>query len=237
MYQERFYRDQVFSKFKLEVSHKESDIFISSDKPIDSKPAQEALRKYYCRIDDYCKNNPGFKTSLSALENDPAAPAIIRDMLTASKLSGIGPFSAVAGAIAQYFGQDMLKICQEVIVENGGDIFLKIKEDKNLGVYLGESFKIKNIRLKIKKRDHSFGIASSSATIGHSLNFGKADLLTVIAKDAIIADTFATAFSNKIKRPTDVDEVLKAAKKYEFIEAVVVVFEGKIFLQGDIELV
>lgn len=224
------------SEFKLEVSFKESDILICGDKSLDDKFVQETLARYYGQIDGYRRKNPRFEASLLPLDSDPCAPQIVQDMLAASKLSGIGPFSAVAGAMAQYLGQDMLKSCGEVIVENGGDIFLKIKEDKNLGVYLGESFKIKSINLKIKKRDHPFGVASSSATIGHSLNFGNADLVSIIAKDAILADTFATALSNKIKKASDVDKVLKEAKKLDFIEAILIAFSGKLFLQGDIEI-
>lgn len=234
MYQERFYRQQVSSKYKLEVCFLQSDILICSDKEIDKAIADQALKNYYRQIEACIEKNPAFRTSLIPLNEDIESPAIVRDMLSASKLSGIGPFSAVAGAVAQHLGQGLLKFCSEIMVENGGDIFLKINDDKILSVYSGS--KPESITLKIRKRAHAFGIASSSASIGPSLNFGNAEVLTVIAKDAIIADTFATAFSNKIKKPADVDKVLKEAKKLDFIEAMVIVFGGKAFLQGDIEL-
>jgi len=236
MYEERLYRDQIFSKFKTEVSFKESDLLICSDKAIAKEKAQGILVECYGQIEEYIKKNPLFLRSFSPLENDQAAPPIIKEMLESSKVTGIGPFSAVAGAVASYVGRELLNYCQELIVENGGDIFLKINEDKVIGVYLGQGFKINSLNLKIKKRSQAFGIASSSSSLGHSLNFGKADLVSVVAKNIIIADGFATAISNRIKKVEDVDKVLDEAKNKLPVEGLLVAFEEKIFLWGDLEI-
>ncbi len=236
MYEERFYRDQILSKFKIEVSFKESDLLICSDKEIAKEKAQGILVKCYEQIEEYITGNPLFLTSLSPLEIDQTAPPIIKEMLESSKVTGIGPFSAVAGAVAQYVGGELLNYCQELIVENGGDIFLKINEDKIIRVYLGQEFKINNLNLKIKKRSRAFGLASSSSSLGHSLNFGKADLVSVVAKNIIIADGFATAISNRIKKVKDVDKILAEAKDKLPIEGLLVAFGEKIFLWGDLEI-
>jgi len=236
MYEERFYRNKILSKFKVEVSFQESDLLICSDKEIAKEKAQGILVKYYKQIEEYITGNPLFLRSLSPLEIDQAAPPIINEMLEASKVTGIGPFSSVAGAVAQYVGGELLGDCQELIVENGGDIFLKINQDKIIGVYLGQEFKINELNLKIKKRSQAFGVASSSSTLGHSLNFGKADLVSVVAKNIIIADGFATAISNRIKKIEDVDKVLAEAKQNLAIEGLLVAFGEKIFLWGDLEI-
>lgn len=236
MYEERLYRNKVLSKFKLEVSFKESDLLICSDKEIAKEKARGVLVKYYEQVEKYIMENPLFLTSLSPLEIDQAAPAIIKEMLEASQVTGIGPFSSVAGAVAQYAGEELLDYCQEIIVENGGDIFLKINQDKVIGVYLGQEVKVNNINLKIKKRDQAFGVASSSSSLGHSLNFGKADLVSVVAKNIIIADGFATAISNRIKKIEDIDKILAEVKDKLPIEGLLVAFGGKIFLWGDLEV-
>ena len=236
MYEERFYRNKILSKFKIEVSFKESDLLICSDKEIAKEKAQGILVKYYKQIEEYITGNPLFLTSLSPLEIDQAAPPIIKEMLEASKVTGIGPFSSVAGAVAQYVGGELLNYCQELIIENGGDIFLKINQDKIIGVYLGQEFKINDLNLKIKKRSQAFGVASSSSTLGHSLNFGKADLVSVVAKNIIIADGFATAISNRIKKLEDVDKILAEAKDKLPIEGLLVAFGEKIFLWGNLEV-
>lgn len=266
MYQERFYRQSVSSQFSLEVSYKESDLYIGTDREINKETALSILKKYYKEVEDYSKINPSFLTSLSPLAQDKDAPSIIQDMINCSLLAGVGPFASVAGAIALYVGKEILQFTpsekahpvrkkfsngirergsltgftNEVIIENGGDIFLKITEDKRIGVYLGKRFAAKGgteeITLKIKKRDYSFGIASSSSFIGHSLNFGKVDLVTVIAKDAVIADGFATALSNRVKKEDDIQEVLNLVQNVPLIEGILIAWEGKIFLWGGIEL-
>jgi len=236
MYQERFYRKQVSSKFSLEISYQESDLYISSDREINKSIADKILKKYYEEIACYIKNNPRFMSSLSPLEDDSKAPGIIKDMIECAHISGIGPFSSVAGAIAQYVGNELCSYASEVIVENGGDIFFKICQDKRVGVYLGKDFKQPLMQLKIKKNKSAFGLASSSGCFGHSLSFGKADLVTVLAKNAIIADGFATAFTNCIQKEEDTQRVFDIAKKSPFIDGVLIALEGKIFLWGDIQL-
>lgn len=236
MYQERFYRNWSPAKFSLEVCYKESDILVAADRAIDRGLLENILKNYYSEIEEYIKENPNFLTSLSPIEQDETAPSIVKDMIDCSSVTGIGPFASVAGAVALYIGKEILKYSDEVIVENGGDIFLKINEDKRVGVYLGERFETNTVILRVRKRNYSFGIASSSAYLGHSLNFGRADLVTVIAKDAILADGFATALSNQVKSKNDVEDVIKRAKDNSFLEALLIAFEGKLFIWGNIEI-
>lgn len=238
MYEERFYRNLCNLDYSFEICFNESDLFIWSDKKIDKDIAYDILKKHYLTIEEYIKNNPAFLNSLSPLPYKKDLPSIIKDMLKSSRIANVGPFASVAGAIAEYVGKDLLNYTEQLIVENGGDIFLKINEDKRIGVYLGKHFDVSldTIILKIKKKDKPFGIASSSAFIGHSLNFGNADLLTVITKDAILADAFATALSNRIKKASDVDAVLKYVKNNPLIEAILIAFNNKLYIWGDIEI-
>lgn len=245
MYEERFYRKSVEAKFSLRVSLYESDLLVSTDTEIKENLVYEILKKYYREIEGYIKTTPHFLTSLSPLNEDLSAPAIVRDMIERSKAAGVGPFASVAGAIAFYVGRDLLQYSNEVIVENGGDIFLKINKNKRLAVYLGERFsevyesslgrKVETIVLSVEPRNFPFGIASSSSYIGHSLNFGKVDLVTIIAADSIFADSFATALSNRIKEKEDIEEVLDFARANSFIYGILIAFDGKLYLWGDLE--
>ena len=236
MYEDRFYRYLSKGSFTQEIAYYESDLFIISDKKIDRSYVRKILAKYYSQVQDYARSNPEFINSLSPVPDDASAPPIARDMLGASLVAGVGPFSSVAGAIACYVGRDIANSSGEVIVENGGDIFLKVKEDKNIGIYLGENFNPRFLTVKAKKKKQPFGICSSSSKIGHSLNFGRADLLTVFAKDTILADAFATAYSNRIKKREDIDRLFAQAKKNNLIEAVIAAFSGEMFFWGDIEV-
>jgi len=236
MYEERFYRKNISSKFKLEISHRESDLLISTDKEVSSEIAQEILLGYYSQIEEYIKRNPDFKNSLSPVAFDDSVPPIVKRMVESSQITKIGPFASVAGAIALYVGEAILEFCEEVVVENGGDIFLKINAPKLLGVYLGDGFSPKHLTLKLKNKDHAFGIASSSSVIGPSLNFGKANLLTVVCQDAILADGFATALSNKIKNSQDAEALIQEVKKLNLVEGILIAIDSKIYLWGDLEI-
>ena len=235
-YEERFYRLFCKNKFSMEIVYKESDLFLSLDKPIEEETVKGLVKKYYEEIAQYIKINPHFFSSLSPIEIDEDAPLIVKDMMKASLKARVGPFSSVAGAISWYVGRELLKICSEVIIENGGDLFLKINEDKRIGLYLGEKFSPSFITIKLRKRETPFGVASSSSYIGHSLNFGNADLVTVIAADSILADSFATSFSNRIKKKKDVEKIIKEVKKLPFIEGIIIAFKNKLFLWGKVIL-
>ncbi|GAJ10374.1 unnamed protein product, partial [marine sediment metagenome] len=138
-YQERTYRNRVSKEnlvsFQIKVG--ETDLYISAEKDL-TDIARELVYKYRRFIEEYIKHRPQFLDSLVPIEADEMAPAIIRDMLNASRVSGVGPMASVAGAIAQHVGLDLLDHSNDVIVENGGDIFLKSESNVNIGIFAGE---------------------------------------------------------------------------------------------------
>jgi len=80
-------------------------------------------------------------------------------------------------------------------------------------------------------------ICTSSGTIGHSLSFGKADAVTVVARDAALADAAATAVGNRVKTRRDVDQALEAARSIAGIDGVLIVMRDRLGIWGDMELV
>ncbi len=69
-------------------------------------------------------------------------------------MAGTGPMSAVAGAMAEYISRDILEeyIVDEVIVENGGDIFMKLTSRATVSVFAGTSPLSDKIGLDYKTR-------------------------------------------------------------------------------------
>ena len=116
MYEERFYRQHITSNFGIEVTYQESDLYISTDKKISVSSAREIVKKYYNQISSYIKENPLFQSSLSPAKPNEKDPDIIREMAKCSQITGIGPFSSVAGAIAQFVGKELLEFANEVVV-------------------------------------------------------------------------------------------------------------------------
>lgn len=237
-YQYRFYRQWVAAQdlYRVCSAVMETDLQILSDKPVDKSYIEEKICFYRRQIEEYISKDNRFLNSLEPIDTESNAPSIIKEMGRAAKLAGVGPMAAVAGGIAQLLAQDLVASgIEEVIIENGGDIFLKICRPRKIGIYSGQKENIKELSLNISPEQTPLGVCSSSSKIGHSLSFGNADNVTVICPDAFAADAFATAICNRVKVKNDLEEVLNFARSFREIRGIVIVFENKIASWGDIE--
>ncbi len=234
---ERFYRKWTNSKDLIaqEVVVSETDLLVSSEKDIKST-AEKLIKKFRAQIEDYIKKHPEFKTSLEPLALDSNASAIIKDMLEASKLAGVGPMAAIAGVIAEYVGVGLLSQTKEIIVENGGDIFIKSEKERHVAIFAGDSPLSNKLSIKLKPQDTPCGICTSSGTVGHSLSFGKADACVIISKSVALADAVATAACNRVKTKHDIKPALEFATSIKGIQGALIVLGKDFGVSGDIEL-
>src|SRR5208283_2792856 len=113
----------------------------------------------------------------------------------------------VAGAFAQLVGLELTKLSEEVIVENGGDIWMNITRPAITAIYPG-GYAFDEVALKLRPEQTPCGICTSSARIGPSFSYGKADAATIISSDAALSDAIATEACNRVKREED---MVKAA--------------------------
>jgi hypothetical protein len=239
-YQKRFYREWVREKdlYLTRIMAQETDLQILTDQPIDKDFIESQVRTYRQDIEGYIFKDRRFLTSLKPIEVELNAPKVVKDMARKTKLANVGPMAAVAGAVAQYLGKDILrKGYKEVIIENGGDIFLSIKKSRDVAIYAGSSKFSGKLSLRIKPKDTPLGIATSSGTVGHSLNFGNADAVVILGKDAILADAVATAASNLIKTNQDFQKAIDFARKISGIFGLVVILKDYLASWGKIEFV
>lgn len=236
MAETRFYRSWVTSDLvTFTVRDNETDISIAAEKNL-AEETKKFIQLYRSDIANYIKKNPKFETSLNPLSPDNSAPPITKAMLKAASITGIGPMAAVAGAISEFVGRDLLKFTNQIILENGGDIFIKTDKERKIGIYAGRSPLSGKLAIKIKP-GAPCGICTSSGTVGHSLSFGKADAVTLIATDAIIADAAATATCNRVKRARDIEGALNFAKNIEGVTGIMIIYEDRVGSIGDIEIV
>jgi len=157
-------------------------------------------------------------------------------MCEAAKKADVGPMAAVAGAIAELTGYELLKYSKEVVIENGGDIFIKTDSVRKIGIYAGNSPLSQKLALKIQPEQTPAGVCTSSGTVGHSLSFGKADAVVIAARDAFLADAVATSTANKVKTPRDIEFALNYASTIDGVFGAVIIIEDKIGAWGEIEL-
>ncbi|MBN1913342.1 MAG: UPF0280 family protein, partial [Candidatus Omnitrophica bacterium] len=160
-YQKRFYRDWVKAKdlHKTHIVVKETDLQILTDRCVDEGFVRSRVEKYRLDIENYITKDRRFLTSLKPIPVELNAKPIVKEMARAAEKADVGPMAAVAGAVAQFVGKDLLKKgYNEVIIENGGDIFLKMRKARTIGIYCGKDKPWNNLRLRIKPKETPLGI-------------------------------------------------------------------------------
>lgn len=238
MYEERKYRN-LFKGVNLkffDVCVFESDLRIGASKEL-YEEALKLLLLYRNHIETYAKNHPVFLTALSPIACQPDSAEIIKKMCQAAMKAGVGPMASVAGAVSEMVGMSLLKHSDEVIVENGGDIFIKTDTTRKIGVYAGNSPLNEKLAINIEPQKTPLGICTSSGTIGHSLSFGKADAAVIISKDTFLADAVATAAANIIKTKDDIERGLEFASEIQGIDGALIIKGERFGAWGDIKLV
>ena len=221
---------------KFEVIEKETDLLILAKENLYDKALASVL-KYRTEIEKYIEGDQHFAKTFSPHHVRYDAPNIVKEMGAAARKTRVGPMAAVAGAMAEFVGRDLLNFTDEVIVENGGDIFLKINQPRKVGIYAGNSLFSEKVALEVEPREKPFSVCSSSGTVGHSFSFGKADAVVVISRSAPLADAAATSIGNVVKEISDIDHALKFAKKIRGLDGVLVIKEDQLGALGKIKLV
>lgn len=237
-YLERTYRRHVTKNNLLsyQVTVRETDLLISSDIELKG-PALESVHRHRARLESYIAGHPAFISALGPLEADDLAPAVVRDMVEASRLAGVGPMAAVAGAIAEHVGQDLLSLTSNVIVENGGDIFLKCNEEIRIGIFAGKSPLSHRLAIRIRPEETPIGVCTSSGTVGPSLSFGKADTVCVKSRSASLADAAATAIGNHVKNKKDIKKALGLGAQIRGVLGILIIVGDELGAWGELELI
>lgn len=237
MYEPRTYRHWINSKdlISFNIVVKETDLYICASTNLKRK-AYRLVLKYRDKLERYIGQHPSFLTSLEPFSVDENAPRIVKAMAESATRVGIGPMASVAGAIAEFVGNELLAFSPEIIVENGGDIYLKSSEKRIVGIYAGKSPLSGKIGLEINGEDTPLGICTSSGTVGHSLSYGKADAVIVLSKSATLADAAATAIGNLIKQPSDIPNGIEFAKGIEGLRGLLIIQDGNIGLWGEVKI-
>jgi ApbE superfamily uncharacterized protein (UPF0280 family) len=237
MYEPRTYRHWVSDRglVAFSVVVKETDLLIRARRDLTAE-ALRVTENLRSDLERYIATNPRFQASLEPVSVDRDAPALVRSMADAAATAGVGPMAAVAGAIAEAVGTELLRFSDEVIVENGGDIFIKSSEERLIGLYAGESSLTGKVAFAISPEETPLGVCTSSGTLGHSLSFGKADAVVAFAASTALADAAATAIGNRVSSVDDIEEALQYAQDIEGLSGVAIVKDDRLGLHGQVRL-
>jgi ApbE superfamily uncharacterized protein (UPF0280 family) len=240
MYEPRWYRkftdNERFISFQVEWL--ETDLWVGVSKASYRQAIPvfilEEIKRLRQLLDNYIHSNQAFKNSLVPVPKDNEAPEEIQQMISASTIAGIGPMSAVAGLFAEYIGKSVIEKfgTDEIVVENGGDLFVFVKKDIDILVYAGNSALSNKIAVTIPHHYTPLGLCTSSGTVGHSLSFGKADAVMVACTNTTLADSLATRFGNEVKAPADIAYALNLSETFDEIVSMIIIVQDKIGIRG-----
>ncbi|MFA5383159.1 MAG: UPF0280 family protein [Eubacteriales bacterium] len=233
------HRQDDLVHFKVAVKETDLDIGVRRDQY--SAELAEKTRQIIkqCRepLEKYIKEDPGFLTALTPYEPVPYAPGIVVEMAKAAGLAGVGPMASVAGAIAQNVGNTLAKYSRDIIVENGGDIYLRTGRVRYIGIFAGKSTLSQKLALEIRPLQSPLGICTSSGTVGHSLSFGIADAVIILSKSAALADAVATASANMVHNKDDLAAAVDFALGINGVDGALAIMGDMLAFRGHVKLV
>ncbi len=240
VYEPRFYRQWGGDSLEaFTVAYRDTDLYVRARRRLPDI-CLSVIQKLRGELEAYGERQPEFLRSLLPIPVPSAslAPESVRAMCRAAEKTGVGPMASVAGLFAERVGQTLLKHVDEVIVENGGDIYLCLDNDGVIGVFAGKNSPFSGkIGLRIRAASTPLGVCTSAGSVGPSRSFGQADAVTVIGASAVLADAAATAIGNRIQRVEDIEPALAWAQQIAGVQGLLVLMDDRIGLWGDMDLV
>ncbi len=224
------------------AGHLETDLWIAVTADLFTPAVRtfsmDRILFYRDLLERHIREYPDFLDSLVPLPAPDNLHPLINEMYEASRSAGTGPMSSVAGAVAEHICRDLIEEFRfsEVVVENGGDIFIKLESPATISVFAGSSPLSDKIGLSIKPEQTPLSVCCSSGTIGHSRSFGTADACVIACRSGALADAYATAFCNRVTSIGMIDETTEKVLKIPEILSVVIIKDDKAGIGGCIEI-
>jgi ApbE superfamily uncharacterized protein (UPF0280 family) len=237
VYEPRTYRRSVAPADLtcFEVVVKETDLQVCAERELSDRVEDLVVRARW-EIEEFARTHPYFTESLVPIEPSADAPPLVQRMAEASVIAGVGPMAAVAGAVSEFVARGLEDFSPNVIVENGGDIYMMGDQDRIVSFWAGEKG-VGGVGLRVHAGLMPMGVCTSSGRIGHSTSFGSADAVAVLSRNGALADAVATALANQIRKPEDIDQAIEAARNILGILGVVATIDGHLGAWGNVHLV
>lgn len=217
------------------VRERESDLSIGANRPL-AQQALGVLRSGRRDIEDEIARCPSFLTALAPLPYTPGcAPPVVDAMYRASAACGVGPMAAVAGALACHVGRALAAHSPDVVVENGGDVYILSRIPRSVAIVAGDSPLSQRVALRVPPGE--WGVCTSAGRVGHSLSLGCAHAAVILSRDAALSDAAATALGNRIRAHRDLERAVAWALSLPGIMGAAAILDDRLAAAGQIELV
>jgi len=152
-------------------------------------------------LEDQARFLPVIKRKAHTLKVWPEYPEVVRKMIDSTRKMGeldLTPLAAVAGAGSDLVADFLFdRGATKVIVDNGGDIALRLREGETARVGLKTDIDAEKPAYVIPiDAEMGVGGVATSGLGGRSFTKGIASAATVLAEDASVADAAATVLGN-----------------------------------------
>ncbi len=221
---------------RFDVLVQETDLSIYARYPMEAA-ARELVLESRGIIEKYIQRFPHFAWTLSPWIIDGPVPRIILKMTEAGKNAGVGPMAAVAGVVAEYVGRGLLMESEDVIVENGGDIFIHASQPVTVGILAGPSPLSRKLGVRLNANANAMAICTSSGMVGPSLSMGLAEAVSIVSRSCPLADAAATAVANHVQTKKDLQPAVDFARSISGVEGVVIIKGDAVAMWGDLDIV
>jgi ApbE superfamily uncharacterized protein (UPF0280 family) len=213
----------------------ETDLWIAAETDL-KEEAERSIRQHRAELEHYIGRHPDFVTTFSPWKEPFSEGSVVAAMVTAANMVGTGPMSAVAGSLAEVVARDLSRHSPQVLVENGGDLYLLGTDRARVGLWAGLSPLSGRIALALDP-EGGIAVCTSSGTVGPSYSFGQSDCATVISPSGALADAAATELGNRVKAPSDIEDALDWVLSLTGVMGAVIII-GEVFgAKGEVELV
>jgi len=218
--------------FYMRTRYREADLLLACEQASLLSTGLKGFIEARETVQTYVEKHPEFLYSLEPVKPDEEAPGVAAAAMEASVKAGVGPMAALPGALADTVLQAMLKHgAKTVIVENGGEVSMRISREALIGVYTGREL---NLGLILDGSRGAIGVSTSSSSVSHALSLGNADAAVVVAENAALADAVSTRVGNSVKSGCreSLEEAVKLALSIRGVEGCVVYSGGMLGFGG-----
>ena len=155
-----------------------------------SEECRAAALSAWEQLNAYSLRDPAFRKSKTPIEVPNEAPAIVREMVAASKAAGVGPSFTTQGAVIDHVGRYLARVLPEVMVSTGGEYYIRSRKRLKLGLHPGGA-RTNGLSVVVDPRRGTEGVFTSSRQI--RLPSQSVDMMAVLASHFSILSPGALA--------------------------------------------
>jgi ApbE superfamily uncharacterized protein (UPF0280 family) len=220
---------------RLKYQLRESRCTIITDRPEALSAAVSGIKGHRAELEAHIQRDPVFQLALDPIDVVDG-PEVAMLMAEASRRAGVGPMAAVAGVLADLAVGEMRGAGARVaVVENGGEACFHSDRPTDIAIQAGDTPLSKRVGFRLEA--FPVGVATSSGLFSHALSFGEAEVATIFAENAGIADAVATSVANIVKGDDEkavIEEAVDLGLSIEGVQGVFIIYRGHVGLGGEV---